>query len=226
MRSPGLFLIAGDPGRRNARRDPLLEEVLARLGLARPCVAYIGAASRDNRLFFLWISALLKKAGAGTVRLASLAGRRAVPAQARAVAEGADVVFISGGDVGLGMGLLQSTGLDGPLRGLHRAGMPFIGLSAGSIMLARSWVRWADPDDDDSAASFPCLGLAPLLCDTHGEGEDWQELRKLLRLTGEPIGFGIPAGAALTVGSGGFLAAMGKPVQQLTATGNLDDLKL
>lgn len=225
MNAPRLVLLAGDPGRRGARRDPLLEEALARIGRPRPRMAYVGAASRDNRLFFLWISSMLKKAGAGAVRLAPLSGRRADPAQARAVAEDADVVFVSGGDVELGMGILQATGLDEPLHRLHRAGRPFIGLSAGSIMLARSWVRWADESDDASAAPFPCLGLAPLLCDTHGEDEDWQELRMLLRLTGEPYGLGIPAGAALAVGDGGSLAAMGKPVQRLTATGSLDDLR-
>lgn len=225
MTAPALVLLAGDPGRRGARRDPLLEETLARLAPARPGVAYVGAASHDNRVFFLWISALLKKAGAGAVRLAPLAGRRADPAQARAVMEDADVVFVSGGDVELGMGILGATALDEPLRRLGSAGKPFIGLSAGSIMLARSWVRWADESDDASAAPFPCLGLAPLLCDTHGEGEGWQELRMLLRLTGEPSGFGIPAGAALAVGRDGSLAAMGKPVQRLTATGSLDDLE-
>jgi peptidase E len=222
---PGLVLLAGDPGRRGARRDPLLEEALARLAPPRPSVAYVGAASHDNRLFFLWISALLKKAGSGAVRLAPLAGRRADPAQARAVMEDADVVFVSGGDVELGMGILRAAGLDEPLRRLGSAGKPFIGLSAGSIMLARSWVRWADESDDASASPFPCLALAPLLCDTHGEGEGWQELRTLLRLTGEPSGFGIPAGAALAVGGDGSLAALGKPVQRLTATGSLDDLR-
>ncbi|HOW44101.1 MAG TPA: Type 1 glutamine amidotransferase-like domain-containing protein [Candidatus Aminicenantes bacterium] len=225
MKAAGLVLLAGDPGRRGVRRDPLLEEALARFGRARPGVAYVGAASQDNRLFFLWISSLLKKAGAGAVRLAPLAGRRGDPQQALAILEDADVVFVSGGDVGLGMGILGATGLDGPLRRLGSSGKPFIGLSAGSIMLARSWVAWADESNDASAAPFPCLGLAPLLCDTHGEGEGWQELRMLLRLTGEPSGFGIPAGAALAVGRDGSLAALGKPVRRLTATGSLDNLE-
>lgn len=226
MRPPGLFLLAGDPGRRGVRRDPLLGETLARIGLARPCVAYVGAASRDSRPFFLWISALLRGAGAGAVRLAPLAGRRADPALAREIVADADAVFISGGDVDLGMGILNSTGLCEPLRRLHRGGMPFIGLSAGSIMLARLWVRWADEKDDDSAAPFPCLGLAPLLCDTHGEGEDWRELRTLLRLSGAPSGFGIPAGAALAVGRDGALAAMGKAVKRISLGNELPDLPI
>ena len=46
-------------------------------------------------------------------------------------------------------------------------------------MLARRWVRWTDPHNDDSAELFPCLGFAPVFCDTHGEGDGWGELRAL-----------------------------------------------
>ena len=134
------------PGSRRRGRDPLLAGILSRIGLERPGVAYIGAASNDNRVFFMWITALLKKAGAGTVRLAALASRRADPAKARALLQEADLVFVSGGDVELGMSVLEQTGTAALLRELYQAGKPFIGLSAGSIMLARSWVRWTDPE--------------------------------------------------------------------------------
>jgi peptidase E len=214
-----IFLIAGDPGKRGAGRDPLLAAVLARLGMARPSVAYIGAASADSRIFFLWIAALLKKAGAGPVRLAALAARRADPAKALALLRGSDLVFVSGGDVEVGMGVLEKSGADELLKELRRSGKPFIGLSAGSIMLARRWVRWSDPHDDGTAEDFPCLGLAPLLCDTHAEKEDWEELQMLLRLTREPVGYGIPAGAALRVAADGSLAALGRPVHRLALEG-------
>jgi hypothetical protein len=95
---------------------------------------------------------------------------------------------------------------------LHLDGKPFIGLSAGSIMLARSWVRWPDADNDATAATFPCLGMAPLLCDTHAEKEDWEELKTLLRLSGPEAGYGIPAGAALRIKADGPLSALGRPV--------------
>lgn len=219
-----IFLVAGDPGRRGAGRDPLLEAILARLGMERPGVAYVGAASGDNRVFFIWIAALLKKAGAGPVRLAALASRRADPARARAVLRESDLVFVSGGDVEAGMAVLRKSGADGWLAELHGSGKPFIGLSAGSIMLARRWVRWADPDDDDTARDYPCLGLAPLLCDTHAEKEEWEELKKLLQLTRAPGGYGIPAGAALRVAADGSLEALGKPVRRITLGAPLPDL--
>ncbi len=221
----GLFLIAGDPGRRGRGKDPLLEMIFARIGLARPRVAYIGVASSDSRLFFLWIAALLKKAGAGEVGLVPLASRRADLAKARSLLELADVVFVSGGDVELGMRLLERTGVDALLKGIRAQGRPFIGMSAGSIMLAERWVRWPDPADDGTAEAFPCLGLAPLLCDTHAEKEEWEELRMLLRLTTATVGYGIPAGAALQVAADGFLAALGRPVQQIALDSELPELK-
>jgi len=210
----GMFLIAGDPGRRGRGRDPLLAGIVGRIGRTLPRIAYVGAASGDNRLFFVWIASLLRKAGAGTVGLVPLASRRADPARALPLLEQADIIFVSGGDVELGMDILERTGASGLLRELHRAGKPFIGLSAGSIMLAASWVRWADPADDATAEVFPCLGLAPVLCDTHAEKEEWEELRLLLRLAGAEIGYGIPAGAALCVGPDGSTSALGKPVQR------------
>jgi peptidase E len=220
-----IILIAGDPDHRGRGKDPLLAAALQRLDRALPSVAYVGAASNDSRIFFLWIAALLKRAGAGPVRLAPRARRRSVPAKARPLLEQADVIFVSGGDVELGMGVLERTGAMGLLRELHRAGKPFIGISAGSIMLAGRWVRWADADDDSTAESFPCLGLAPLLCDTHAEGDDWEELKMLLKLTGAPVGYGIPSGAALHVAPGGSVSALGKPVRQIALGAELPDLK-
>jgi hypothetical protein len=91
-----------------------------------------------------------------------------------------------------------------------------MGLSAGSIMLARCWVRWPDPDDDSTAEVFSCLGLASLVCDTHGEREDWEELKALLTLIGPDVGYGIPAGSALRIPSEGSLDALGRPVHRFT----------
>ena len=177
-------------------------------------MAYIGAASNDSRVFFLWIAALLKKAGANSVRLAALASARADLAKARHLLQEADLIFVSGGDVEAGMNVLERTGFSPLLSELHQAGKPFIGLSAGSIMLARSWVRWPDAGNDATAEIFPCLGMAPLLCDTHAEKENWEELGTLLRLSGPEVGYGIPAGAALRIKPDGSLSAMGKTVSQ------------
>ncbi len=211
---PPVILIAGGRGSVRARGpDPLLQAAVNRAGTARPRVAYVGAASGDNAAFRVMISAMLRKAGAGEVVRAPLCGRKADPALARDALTGADLVFVSGGDVEAGMKVLEEQGMIPFLRRLRRSGKPFLGVSAGSIMLARTWVRWRDPDDEASAELFPCLGFAPVLCDTHGESDGWSELKAalLLRPPGA-LGYGVVSGSALVAGPGGELSALGGAV--------------
>jgi hypothetical protein len=77
-----------------------------------------------------------------------------------------------------------------------------MGLSAGSVMLARGWVRWVEhPQEKD--ALLKGLGFAPLYCDVHGEDDGWEELKALLRLLpAGTVGHGIRAGGALRVCAG------------------------
>jgi peptidase E len=162
-----IFLLAG--GRENIRKgvDPLLEHILALAAGRRPAIAYIGAASGDDRDFLEFIGAMCKRAGAGQVLLAPMASPTVNLKKTKAVLSECDLVLVSGGDVELGMSYLELSGLIPFLKQLHDAGKVFLGLSAGSIMLAKSWVRWLDAGNDATAETFPCLGLAPLLCDTH-----------------------------------------------------------
>jgi cyanophycinase-like exopeptidase len=213
IRAP-LYLVAGGPGSLKVRGpDPLMKAVIERTGVRRPKVAYVGAASGDNAAFRLMIGGMLRKAGAGAVTLAPLCGRRADADEARRVMTECDLVFVSGGDVEEGMRVVAEHRLAPFLRGLMRAGKPFLGVSAGSIMLAGTWVRWRDPENDASAELFPCLGFAPVLCDTHGEGDDWAELKAALLLhPAGSSGYGILSGSALVVEPDGSLAAAGGPV--------------
>jgi peptidase E len=215
-KTPGpvsIYLLAGGRSSLRRGRDPLLTRVLASCGVPRPSIAYVGAASGDNKPFFSMISAYFRKCGAERVVLAPLAGRRPKFEKARAILESADMVFISGGDVEAGMEVLEERQILPFLRELFERGKPFFGSSAGSVMLGRQWVRWEDPDDDATASLFPCMGLVPIVCDTHGEAEEWEELCTLLRLMPEgTFGYGIPAGAGLCVRPDGTLEALGAPV--------------
>jgi len=208
-----IYLLAGGRGSRRKDGDPLLTRVLSSSGISRPSVAYIGAASEDDRSFFTMLSLYLRQCGAGKVTLAPLVGKRAKVEKAQAIIESADIVYVSGGDVEYGMQVLEQRQILPFLRNLYEQGRPFFGISAGSIMLARQWVRWRDPNDDATANLFPCMGFASLFCDTHGEGEGWEELRVLLRLVpqGTP-GYGIPSGAALCIYPDGRVEALGGAV--------------
>ena len=226
-----IYLIAGGPGARRARGpDPMIQEMFRAAGVEKPSVAYLGAASGDNSAFLLLIGRILKKAGAGSVTLAPLCGRRGSLERALPVLEKADIVFVSGGDVEAGMQVVQEKGVVPHLRRLHRAGKPFFGVSAGSIMLARQWVRWTNPHDDSSAELFPCLGFAPVICDTHGEEDGWSELKALLALA--PVGttgYGIVSGSALAVRGSGEVSALGGEVhvfrRRKGGVARLEDLK-
>jgi len=219
--TPGAtYLLAGGNWRRSKAPDPLLVHVLQRVGVRSPRVAYVGAASGDDRDFLRWITALLEAAGAGRVVLAPTAGEGADGKEAARILRAADLVFVSGGDVEAGIRVLVERELDTLLRERHAAGVPFCGMSAGSIMLAQSWIRWADPSDDATAEAFACLGVAPALCDTHAEAEEWEELRALLgRIEEGRIGYGIPTGGALEVNAAGAVAALNGPVPRFVRRG-------
>ncbi len=211
-----IFLIAGGRGIRERKGpDPLLQAVFRRTGASHPTIGYVGAASGDSDEFRVLITKRFEKAGAGKVMLAPLCGRRGEAEKAKAVLERSARVFLSGGDVDAGMRVLHEKSMTGFLRDLCRAGKPFFGMSAGSIMLAKQWIRWSDPEDNASADLFECLGIAPVLCDTHGEAEDWEELQALLALSPVgAIGHGIASGTAIIVEPDGVVSALGGEVHR------------
>jgi cyanophycinase-like exopeptidase len=170
---------------------------------------------------------MFQKAGTGDVMLAPLCGRRGNPKKAQAVLDASDIVFISGGDVDEGMKVLEEKEMTGFLQRLHRSGKLFFGISAGSIMLAQKFIRWRNSQDDESAELFPCLGLAPVLCDTHGEGDDWEELKALLRLSPRgAIGYGIVSGTAISVEPDGTVFAFGGEVDRFQKrTGEVEKIE-
>ncbi len=215
-----VFLLAGGRGARRRSPDPLLQAVFRECGVPSPAVAYVGAASGDDRSFFGFITAAFKEAGAGKIKHALIAPSGADLKKARDILEKSDVIFISGGDVEAGMDVLNEKGMADFIGGLHRQGKPFFGLSAGSIMLAREWVRWRDPDDDATAEIFPCLDIAPVICDTHAEGDDWEELKALLKLEKSgATGYGLPSGAGIKVFPDGRVEAVGGVVTQFVHRG-------
>jgi cyanophycinase-like exopeptidase len=155
------------------------------------------------------VSGYFMKSGSGQVTLAPTV-RRFERRFFEETCEAADAVFIGGGDVEEGMKVVARRGVAPFLSELHRGGKLLFGLSAGSIMLARTWVRWED-HDASVGGLFPCLGIADVLCDTHGEDDNWGELKALLQLSPDgSIGHGIRAGSAIRVDPDGTVEPMGK----------------
>ena len=207
-----VFLLAGGRGSDRTLLTDLIQTVFKESGVTSPSIAYIGTASRDDHPFFQRIADLFEKAGAHHVTHAKLTSSTADLKKAQDILNSADILFVGGGDVEEGMRVLQEKKMVTLLRRLYETGKPFFGLSAGSIMLSKQWVRWSDPADDSTATLFPCLGFAPLICDTHGEQDNWEELQVALKLAkNDKKGYGIVSGAAIKVYPTGKVEALGHP---------------
>jgi dipeptidase E len=215
-----VYLLAGGRSAKRRANDLLLREVFRESGIKSPSIGYVGTASGDDESFFNLLAGMFRESGAGAVRHALLAPDNADISRARYILTHSDIIYISGGDVETGIQILKEKQMVNFLAELYQEGKPFFGLSAGSIMLAKEWVRWRNPDDDTTAEIFPCLRLAPVLCDTHDEGGAWEELKALLMLEKEgAIGYGIAAGAALKVFPDGRVEALGGAVHQYVSRG-------
>jgi peptidase E len=208
MTSKPIYLMAG--GRGSKSPESIIKTILQDTGKSNPIIAYVGAANEDNWTFYLMVAALIKKAGDCQIKRILIASRKADLNKARADLESADAIFMSGGDVEAGMKVLQIKNMAGLLKELFLRGKLFFGSSAGSIMLAKEWVGWKDPEDDSTADLFPCLGMTSLICDTHAEEDDWEELKAALKLKKENVtGYGIPSGSCLKVYPDGRVEALG-----------------
>ena len=210
-----VYLLAGGRPRNPSSFNPLFQAVFKESGKTSPSIAYVGAASDDSKAFYLMMAAALKGSGAGKVRLAALSSKKADVQKAKDILESSDIVYVSGGDVEHGMQVLAEKNMIDFIVGLYRKDKPFFGISAGSIMLAKGWIRWRDPEDDATAEIFPCLGIAPVICDTHGEQDGWEELQALLKLEKDgTIGHGIVSGTAIKVFPDGKVEALGGAIHQ------------
>jgi len=203
-----IFLIAGDPGSRRAGADPLLRTVFDRCGASAPSITYIGAASGDDQRFFAMVTSAFTNSGAGVVTLAPTV-RQFERRSFEKTCAVSDAVFFSGGDVDEGINVVTEHRLAPFFRELYGGGKLFFGISAGSIMLARTWVRFRG-DGDSVGELFPCLGIADILVDVHDEDGNWGELSALLKLSPDSsVGYGIRAGSAIVVDPHGTVEPMG-----------------
>ncbi len=193
-----VYLLSG--GRGTKYEEEIIRSVFKDTGKAKPNIAYVGVANGDDWGFYLMVNGMIKMAGDCQVSRILIAPKKADINKARTALSSADAIFVSGGDVEAGMQVLQEKNLIALFSDLSKQGKVFFGSSAGAIMLAREWVLWKDPDDDSTAELFSCLGIAQVLCDTHAEADNWEELQAALKLEKAGTqGFGIRSGSCLKV---------------------------
>ena len=206
-----VYLLAG-AGPSTTRADVRYHhDCVQATGKRRPRIAYVGAAADDDARFARFASDLVFGPDADVVRV-ELTRKRRPTSELRSALADADLVFLAGGDVERGMRHIDERGLTPYLRELGGQGKVFEGISAGSILLGRHWVRFP-AGDDERAEPFACLGIVPASFDTHDEDDDWGELRALARLlpgrSDERTVYGIASGACAVWKDGG-LRALGR----------------
>lgn len=210
-----VYLLAGGRPRSPQTTDPLIQAVFSKSGKQSPSIAYIGTANGDSVDFFNRMAMAFKQAGAGLVVHPLISPKGVDIKTAQRILESADIIFVSGGDVDMGIRVLREKGMVEFLNSMQEQGKLFFGLSAGAIMLAREWVRWPNPDDSSSAELFPCLDFAPIICDCHDENSGWEELNAALKLKEvNTRGYGLASGTGLVVFPDGSLEAIGGAVHQ------------
>jgi peptidase E len=215
-----VYLLSGGRGGDDRTFRPLVQAIFGETGKPEPVIAYVGVASDDNWVFYQFISRMIQQAGKCRITRVLLTSKKADVRKAQELLNTADAVFMSGGDVERGMEVLQEKGLETFFQSLYQQGKQFFGASAGSILMAREWVRWRDPEDDSTAELFPCLNFSPVICDTHGEADAWEELQAAIKLKGEgEMGYGIITGACLKVYPDGRLEAYGGAVSRYICRG-------
>jgi cyanophycinase-like exopeptidase len=218
--------MAGKFGSRHFGTKPYLADALRRTGKGKPLALYVGAASGEDRSFGTALSLILKTAGAHRVLWPKLAVKKPASGQARESLEQADLVFIGGGDVEMGVQVLRAADLVGDLHAAANRGVVFAGMSAGAIMLGERWIRWPHAGASDAEAqTYECLGLVPCSVDTHGEDDDWHEVRTFAVVRARELGkkaraYAVPSGGALVVSHAGEIRAEGQPVPVFAALPN------
>ena len=63
-----VYLLAGGRPRNAQTFNPLFQRFLKKAGKPSPTIAYVGAASDENKAFFLMMAAIVKGAGAGKIK--------------------------------------------------------------------------------------------------------------------------------------------------------------
>lgn len=219
-----VYLLAGGRPPNREKQNFLIQAVLRESGKTSPTIGYIGTASGDDKRFLEFMARELKESGAFQINHAVIASPKADLKKAKDILESSDIIFAGGGDVDAGVRILQEKKMDQFLHELYREGKVFFGISAGSIMLAKEWVRWRDPEDASTAELFPCLDIAPVICDTHCEQDGWEELQALLKLEEDnTIGYGIVSGTAIKVFPDGSIEALGGATHQYVRYGGRVD---
>ena len=123
-----VFLLAGGRGRVILTTFADVRKIIKNIGKKTPVIAFVGAASlRDNWLIYVLICGLIKIRCRCRIQRVAIAPRKASLDKAKSILQNADAIFMSGGDVEVGMQVLREKNMVGFIQELARQGKLFLG---------------------------------------------------------------------------------------------------
>jgi cyanophycinase-like exopeptidase len=208
---PGLIYLTADSQpllRAEGGRYPLLESV-ARALAPRPRAAYVGASNRDEPAFYQIFEAAMDVLQIEDRRMIG----SAYDAGDRAFMAAADLILLAGGDVLLGWGVIEASGMRETLLARHAAGAALMGVSAGAMQLG---LGVPAAGAESAGGLVATLGLVQHVVDVHAESDGWQRLRRSVAASRwRASGLGIPTGAAMVYRPDGSLDVLRGSIVEL-----------
>jgi hypothetical protein len=205
-----VFVLCANHNSKSRAGQALLREIAGRIGKPfRAC--HVGCFHDDTPSWNQVTVDFLTRLGA-RCEAPRLSDPALDIARAREALEGADLLYLDGGDTVAGVEHIRARGLlDAVRESAARARFVF-GLSGGACAAGPYTIGYRD---DGAAYVAPCLDLGPPLpLDVHDEEHDWPEMRALLELRPpQRAGLVIPTGGVLRVEQQGReLASLALPL--------------
>jgi peptidase E len=193
---------------------PFLATMMERIDTERPKAAYIGASNGDDPAYYSIFEGAMESIGILDRRLIS----SEYPAEDEEYLREADIILLSGGDVGRGWQIMKDTGMDQVIVERHRGNAILIGVSAGAVLLGiKGWTN-EDPQEDQI---FDALELVPYVIDAHDEKDQWKRLKRVVSLAPlRPTGVALPAGAGAVYHPDMTLEPVRRPIIEITLNGD------
>jgi peptidase E len=190
-----------------------LDSISPRVMHSSPKAAYIGASNGDAPEFYSIFEAAMEGIDIRNCKMI----RSSFPAEDESFLKEADIILLAGGDVEIGWTVLTERGIKELIRRKYYEGTILIGISAGAVQLGLYGLIDREQSFDRLIETFK---LVPFIIGAHEEGQEWETLKRTLRLlNGATKGIGIPTGGGLVYHPDHSIEAVRHPLYVFSAEG-------
>lgn len=183
-----------------------LDSVRAELESESPGAAYIGASNGDDPAFYGIFKEAMQSIGIGNCRMINSSPTE----EEAAFMSDAEMILLAGGEVEKGWRVFEQNGMKERVINRYYEGALLMGVSAGAVQLGLYGGPTLDRSPNELMDTFK---LVPFIIGAHEEQQDWEQLKKALRLAGHSIeGIGLPTGGGAIYRADYSIEPVRKPV--------------